>query len=90
MNKLPNGTRIPTLKALKNAIADGNTEFAIVLNGPVLSRKTITSHGAKYRVESHIDDTTEVFAAERLLNPDDSNIGIAMKKGALIVYERQH
>ena len=86
MNQLPNGTRIPTIEALNDAIADGNTEFAIMLNGPVMSRKTITAHGAKYRVESHIDAATEVFTAERLLNPDDSNIGIAMKKGALIVY----
>ena len=90
MNKLPNGTRIPTLEALNDALADGNTEFAIVLHGPVISRKTITAHGTRYRVESHIDDVTEIFTAERLLNPDDSNIGTAMKKGALIVCDRQH
>ncbi len=62
-------------------------DFAVVLGGGVaFSRKTIyRKHRGRYHVMHHIDDTEQHMTVKELLK---SNIGVAMKKGALdlIVY----
>lgn len=81
---LPDGVRIPNIEALNDAIADGNTGFAIVLAaGSAFSRKTITRKGDKYHVVNHIDDTVQTLTEKRLLDLRVTNIGRAMEAGAL-------
>lgn len=86
MYKLPNGVRIPSVKALKDAISDGNQEFAILLSGGLVSRKTITRKGNIFRVENHIDGAIQTLSADQFSKSTYSNIGEAMEKGAFMVY----
>lgn len=84
-HRLPRGVRIPSIAALNDAIAAGNDDFALLLNGGFLfSRKTITRERGKYRVWHHITDTVEVISARELL---DTNIGHAMNVGALVTLD---
>ncbi len=86
MSKLPNGVRIPSVKVLREAIDTGDTEFAILLNGGLVSRKTITHKGKVYRVENHVDGTIQKLTEEQFYDKGYSNIGEAMSKEAFIVY----
>lgn len=86
MHKLPNGVLIPNVEALKDAIKDGNTGYAILLGGGVaFSRKTIKLKGKMFRIKNHIDDSIQLLTEKQLLNSDYTHIGEAMKKGALVV-----
>lgn len=72
------------MAALNSGIADGNTEYAILLTGGVISRKTITRVGSKYRVENQIDGSVQRLTDRQLFEGRYSNIGKAMKKGAFV------
>lgn len=86
MSKLPDGVRIPNAAALKDAIADGNYGYAIVLaGGAAFSRKTITRKGSWFRVENHIDGSIQMLKEKQLCDGKHGNIGMAIRKGALVV-----
>lgn len=82
--ELPDGVRIPNIEALNDAIADGNEGFAIALaGGAAFSRKTITRKDNKYHVTNHIDESEQTLTEKQLLDVHRTNIGRAMKVGAL-------
>lgn len=85
MHKLPTGVRIPSLEALNDALDDGNHDYAILLNGGVFSRKTITRTNRGYSVLNSIDDTRQHFTPRTIMDESRTNIGKAMKVGALVV-----
>lgn len=81
--KLPDGVRITTVEALREAIADGNHGFGIALEGGVFSRKTIVRRGNMYHVTNHIDESKQMLTEKQLLDVQWTNIGRAMEAGAL-------
>jgi len=81
---LPDGVRIPNIEALNDAMADGNDGYAIVLNGGLFARKTITWESNRYRVEDHVDGSVVWLTADQLFDERYSNIGKAMKVGAFV------
>jgi hypothetical protein len=69
---------------LREALSRRQNEFRLLLQGGLYSRKTIKlSADGRFKVVNHIDDTAQKLTGRQLYT--ESNIGKAMKHGALIV-----
>lgn len=84
--KKNNNQYVKSVEQLHELIDQGHNEFAILLNGPCFSRKTIEynrkSH--KFIVFNHIDDTDQKLTVEELMNDNITNIGKAIRLSALV------
>jgi hypothetical protein len=72
------------MKQLK-AEAEQGAEFFILLNHGLRSSKDIVwdAQQRKFHVFNHIDQTEQHLTERQLLNRRHTNIGFAMKRGAL-------
>ena len=77
-------TRITSIEQLK-AEAEHGAEFFILLNHGLRSSKDIVWDGPSktFHVFNHIDQTEQHLNERQLMRRDFTNIGYAMKKGAL-------
>lgn len=77
--------QITTLTELKKLGASG-IECYIRLNGGLRSSKYIEYDGNRFHVLNEIDGTWQRLTPRQLMSPNYTNIGRAMKLGALIRY----
>jgi len=79
-------TRIESVEQLKDA-ASGGCECFIALVGCLRSSKYIhyDESDNTFAVINYIDGSEEVLSEEQLMDKDCSNIGVAMKRGALFL-----
>jgi hypothetical protein len=89
-NNTPKRIRvIRNYRQLRKAIADGLTEFRLLLMGGGYSAKTITAASkGRFHVVNHIDGSSQILTEVELST--QSNIGEAMTKGAFIAEEQRH
>ena len=70
-------------------ITNGFHEYRIVLNGGLFSKKRIeiysTKKGQKFWIVNWIDGSEQRLTEKQLMDPNWTNIGLALQKGALIV-----
>lgn len=80
-----NNRRIRTIKQLKE-LAKKGVECFILLNGGLRSSKYIRfcPEDNSFYVLNYIDDTEQELTESQILDSEYTNIGQAMKKGALI------
>jgi len=78
--------RIKTIEQLKELAKDGLDCF-ILLNGGLRSSKHVRYYpdDNSFYVLNLIDDSEQELTEAQILSSDYSNIGEAMKKGALII-----
>ncbi|MFH1615395.1 MAG: hypothetical protein ABIG61_09975 [Planctomycetota bacterium] len=78
--------RIKTIEQLKK-LAENGLDCFILLNGGLRSSKHIRFYpdDNSFYVLNLIDDSEQELTEEQILNSDYTNIGEAMKKGALIM-----
>ena len=80
---MTNIQRIRNTPALRQAIAGGQHEFRLLLNGGAFSRKTIALRpDGRFRIENHIDGSVQNLTGRQLYT--ESNIGEGMRFGALV------
>jgi hypothetical protein len=79
--------RIRTIEQLKELTKKGGLECYILLNGGLRSSKYITYHSEEnsFYVYNYIDDSEQKLTEAQILDSAYTNIGEAMKKGALIM-----
>jgi len=76
---------IDNIKTLNGILKDGKShDFGITLNFGIISRKTIQKVGQSYKVRNHADNTVQDLSAKDLEDTAKTNIGKALKKGALL------
>lgn len=77
--------QIKTLKQLKELCADNPADGFIQLNGGLKSSKIITYHPKSrwFVIENSIDGSTQTLTARQINDKQHTNIGQAIKKGAL-------
>ena len=69
---------------MRHEIAAGVHEFRLCLNWGAYSVKSIALRAdGRFQVENHIDGSVQTLTGRQLYS--ESNIGVAMKRGALIV-----
>ncbi len=77
--------QIKTLAQLKKlAKADGGMECIIRLKAGLISRKHISHDGELFYVHNYIDESRQELTGKELMDVKRTNIGKAMKAGALI------
>ena len=78
--------RIRTIKQLKK-LAEKGMECFILLNGRLRSSKFIRydRETNSFYIFNYIDDTEQELTEGQILDSEYSNIGLAMKKGSLIM-----
>lgn len=75
--------RIRNTGELRKALAAGQYEYRLLLNGGVFSRKTILPRrDGRFEVWNGIDGSTEVLTGRQLYS--ESNIGEGMRLGAFV------
>jgi aromatic ring hydroxylase len=81
-------TRITSMKELK-AEAEQGAEFFILINHGLRSSKDIVwdAQRRKFHVFNHIDQTEQQLAERQLMDERLTNIGYAMKNGALFKHD---
>ena len=79
--------RIRTIGQLKKLAVDGGVDCFILLNGGLSSSKHIEyfPDDNSFYVFNLIDDSEQELTESQILDRSYSNIGKAMKKGALIM-----
>lgn len=80
---------IKTISQLKRLASDKMIDCAILLAGGLIrSSKSISYNPRKkvFDIFNEIDGSFSQFTEKELSNPDSSNIGKALKLGALIQY----
>lgn len=75
-------TKIKNVRELRKAIAGGQHEFRILLQGGLYSWKTITPCAGRFDVVNHIDETLQRLTGRQLYTR--SNIGEAMRSGTFV------
>ena len=82
----PKDRRIRTIAQLKK-LAEEGMECFILLNGGLRSSKFISYNpdDNSFYIFNYIDDSEQELTEIQILSSDYSNIGEAMKKGALII-----
>lgn len=78
--------KVKTIEHLKELIKQGKREYSIVLNGGIKSSKYI-GYGQKQKrfyIFNYVDDSEQVLTEKQIMNPKITNIGKAIKLGALI------
>ena len=81
-------TRITSLEQLK-AESEQGAEFFILLNYNLRSSKDIVldARSKKFHVFNDIDQTAQHLTERQLMDESVTNIGYAMKKGALFKHD---
>jgi len=81
-------TRITSLEQLK-AESEQGAEFFILLNYNLRSSKDIVwdARSMKFHVFNDIDQTAQHLTERQLMDESVTNIGYAMKKGALFKHD---
>lgn len=81
-----NDKRITTIEQLKRLAEDGMDCF-ILLNGGLRSSKHIRyfPEDNSFYIFNYIDETCQQLTEDQIFNSDHTNIGKAMKQGALIM-----
>ncbi len=85
--------QIKSITTLNKVLQDKKEhEFRVVLKGGLYSRKTIKSVYKPdlinyFRVTNHIDNSKQLLNSQTIMDPEWTNIGEAMKKGAFILVE---
>jgi len=81
-------TRITFMKQLK-AAAEQGAEFFILLNHGFRSSKDIVwdAEANRFHVFNHIDQTEQHLTERQVMDRGCTNIGYAMKKGALFTHD---
>lgn len=76
--------KINSIEELKEESKDG-AEFFILLNGNLRSSKNISydDEEKNFYIINYIDDTEQTLSEEKIMDKNFTNIGEAMKKGAL-------
>ena len=76
--------KINSIEELKEESKDG-AEFFILLNGNLRSSKRIwyDEDAKHFEVINYIDDSEQALSEEEIMDEKFTNIGEAMKKGAL-------
>ena len=81
-NTLPR--QIRNCRQLRQVIAQGVTDFRLMLAGGVFSSKIITlGNDCRFKVENWIDDSIQMLTGHQLYT--HSNIGRAMQQGAFVI-----
>lgn len=75
-----------TLAQMRTILLDNRPhDFGIVLNGGIISRKTIRlMKNGLYEIHNHVDETFQHLDSDDIQNDALTNIGRAAKKSALI------
>lgn len=76
------------MKDFKNLLKQGYYEFRLQLGeGIIYSKKTIYYHPEtkKYQIFNWIDETDQMLTEKQLFNRKITNIGLGIKRKALIV-----
>jgi len=81
-------TRITSIEQLKTESEQG-AEFFILLNHGLRSSKDIVwdAQSKRFHVFNHIDQTEQHLTERQVLDESFTNIGYAMKKGALFKHD---
>jgi hypothetical protein len=80
---------IRNTQQLREVIAEGLSEFRLLLKGGGYSAKTLTAASkGRFHVVNHIDGSSQVLTEAELST--QSNIGEAIAKGAFIAEEQSH
>ena len=80
-----NGKVIRSCAELQKAISSGQLEYAVLLNGGVYSRKTITcTPQGRFRIENGIDGSVQTLTAMGIQDERKTNIGKAMQMGSFV------
>jgi hypothetical protein len=81
-------TRITVMEQLK-AEAEQGAEFFILLNRGFRSSKDIVwdAEANKFHIFNQIDKTVQHLNERQLMDRDFTNIGFAMKRGALLKHD---
>ena len=80
---------IRNCRQLRQVIAQGITDFRLLLAGGALSSKLITLENDNlFRVENWIDDSIQILNGRQLYT--ESNIGRAMQQGAFVTVGVYH
>jgi len=81
-------TKITSIEQLK-AEAEQGAEFFILLNYGLRSSKDIVweAEAKKFHVFNHIDQTEQHLTERQLMDERLTNIGYAMKRGALFKHD---
>ena len=76
--------RVKSITELSAVCEEAPREFLLVLNGGVASRKTVRFNRKtnQFRVENHIDDSTQILTLKQLDNEQFTLIGKAIRYGA--------
>ena len=78
--------KVKSLGHLKDILNDGGMrDFFIQLNFGLRSSKSISYDGEKFWVFNYIDDTEQVLTDEQIMDDDYTNIGKAIRCGALFL-----
>lgn len=89
VNPLKKFRIIGNTEQLRQAVAEGLTDFRLLLLGGGYSRKTITATSkGRFHVVNHIDASSQVLTEKELFT--ESNIGLAMARGAFIAEGQDH
>jgi len=85
---IPMPSRITSIEQLK-AEAEQGAEFFILLNHGLRSSKGIVwdAEAKKFHVFNHIDQTEQHLTERQIMDKSHTNIGYAMKKGALFKHD---
>lgn len=81
-------TQVKSISDLKQRIYDGTHDFFIQLNFGLRSSKfmDMSDDGKKFVITNEIDDTEQELTEQQLMDCTYTNIGYAMKNGALYAY----
>jgi len=81
-------TRMTSMEQLK-AESEQGAEFFILLNHNLRSSKDIVwdAQAKKFHIFNHIDQTVQHLTERQLMDESITNIGYAMKKGALFKHD---
>ena len=85
--KKTNNQFVTSPEQLKELIAEGHTEYTLVLGGGVAhSRKEINYNKKtkKFKIINYIDDSHQTLSEAQLMNRDYTHIGEAMPLNSLI------
>ena len=81
-------TKVKSISDLKQKIYDGTHDFFVQLNFGIRSGKYLdySTYTKKFYVYNEIDGTEQELTEQQLMDRTYTNIGYALKNGALFAY----
>lgn len=77
--------QVKSISQLNDILSDKKVhEFRTILNGGMFSRKDMNKKRGYYHITNHIDDSKQKLTEEQLTDLEYTNIGMSIKKGALV------